>query len=214
LEKHSAYFNLLDQLKDPSCPVCAQTRLSMKNFLDSYLYEGVNDDSHWNALSAAGGWCASHARQLEGFSDGLAISLFYRHEIRKRVASLGSRPQKTGFFSKNKKIPPCPGCVYQGEVETGQIHLLALSLGEEDFWTAFEAHLGLCLPHTQATLQRLKGPQAEKFKALAGAKLEALCAELDEIVRKNDYRNTQKMGAEGDAWKRALSRVYGLAYTT
>jgi len=44
---------------------------------------------------------------------------------------------------------------------------------------------------------------------MSSLKLEALCLELDEIVRKSDYRNDEKMGLEGDAWKRALSRVYG-----
>ena len=214
LEKHSAYFNLLDQLKDPSCPVCTQTRLSLKSFLDSYLYEGVNDDSHWNALSAAGGWCAVHARHLESFSDGLAVSLFYRHEIRKRLNALGVQGKKPGFFSKKTSKTPCPACTYQAEVESGQIHLLSLSLGEAEFWKAFEAHPGLCLPHVQDTLLQLKGPVHENFKSLAIAKLETLCLELDEIVKKSDYRNTERMGSAGDAWKRALSRVYGLAYTT
>lgn len=214
LEKHTAYFNLLDQLKDRACPVCVQTRLSLKSFLDSYLYEGVNDDSHWNNLSAAGGWCACHARILENFSDGLAVSLFYRHEIRKRLNVLGKEAKKGGFFSKKKEKPPCPACVYQIEVESGQIHLLSLSLGESEFWRAFEEHPGLCLPHTQGVLMHLEGSEAEKFKVLALGKLESLCAELDEIVKKHDYRNTEKMGAEGDAWKRALSRVYGLSYST
>jgi hypothetical protein len=212
MEKHSSYFNLLAQLKDPACPVCAQARASLKNFLDSYLYEGVNDDANWNALAAAGGWCARHAKDLEGFSDGLAVSLFYRQEIRKRLKRLGEKESKPGFFSRSKAKAPCPGCVYQGEIEAGQLHLLSRALGEPEFWAAWEAHPGACIPHASALQGHMSGALAEKTAGLAQAKLEALCAELDEFVKKNDYRNTAKMGSEADAWKRALRRLYGPDY--
>lgn len=211
MEKHTSYFNLLDQLKDSDCPVCAQTRKSLQSFLDSYLYEGVNDDTNWNRLSAAGGWCARHGRQMEGFSDGLAVALFYRHLIRKRIAALGARA-KGGFFSRPARTQPCPACVYEGEIEQGQLLLLAQAMQEPEFMAAFTAHAGLCLPHSEGALGLMKEPLASRFKALAAAKLEALCAELDEIVRKSDHTVTEKMGPEGGAWKRALARVHGPKY--
>jgi hypothetical protein len=211
LEKHTAYYNLLEQLKDSACPICSQAEKSVQKFLDSYLYEGVNDDRNWNRLSAAGGWCSRHARQLEGFSDGLAVALFYRHEIRKRIQSLGER-KETGWFSKKSSIPPCPACIYQDEIEAGQAHLLVQSLGEEEFQTVFRNHPGLCLPHTTAVLGNLRGDEALRYQKSASEKLEALCVELDEIVSKSDYRASDKMGSSGDAWKRALARVYGPNY--
>jgi hypothetical protein len=208
LEKHSSYYKLLDQLQDGACPICAQAVKSVQSFLDTYLYEGVNDDSNWNRLSAAGGWCSRHGRQLEGFSDGLAVALFYRYEIRKRIKKLGEKKEK-GWFGSKSSPPPCPACVYQAEVEAGQIHLACSAMDEPEFQKALEAHPGFCLPHLEAALSALKGPQAEAFKAQSQSKLESLCAELDEIVAKSDYRNQEKMGAAGDAWKRALSRVFG-----
>jgi len=211
LEKHTAYYNLLEQFKDPACPICAQAMKSVQNFLDTYLYEGVNDDTNWNRLSAAGGWCARHGRQMEGFSDGLAVSLFYRFEIRKRVKNLGEKKGK-GWFGNAKPKPPCPACVYQAEIEASQAHLMSRALAEPEFRAALEGHPGLCLPHVEGVLRQMKGDEAGSFKELSAAKLEALCAELDEIVKKSDYQNKEKMGAEGDAWKRALARVYGPAY--
>lgn len=212
MEKHTSYYNLLEQIKDPSCPICAQAAKSVQSFLDTYLYEGVNDDSNWNRLSAAGGWCARHGRQMEGFSDGLAVALFYRHEIRKRASRLGEKAA-TGWFSKKAATPPCPACVYQAEIEASQAHLMSRALAEPEFKSAMDSHPGLCLPHGDAVLRQMAGPDAEAFKKSFAAKLEALCLELDEIVKKSDYRNDQKMGAEGDAWKRALARVYGPQYS-
>ena len=148
--------------------------------------------------------------ELEGFSDGLAVS--FRHEIRKRVETLGKPLPRKGFFS-NKKPAPCPACSYEHEIESGQVHLFSNALGEAEFAAALEAHPGLCLPHGNAALGLLKGDAREAFKKLAASKLEALCLELDEIVKKNDYRNSQKMGPEADAWKRALRRVYGPDYS-
>lgn len=213
MEKHTSYYNLLEQLRQPACPICEQVAKSLQSFLDTYLYEGVNDDANWNRLSAAGGWCARHAGQLEGFSDGLAVALFYGHEIRKRLKALGDK-KEAGWFSKKAAASPCPACVYQAEVEAGQAHLLSRALGEPEFEAALAAHPGLCLPHVEAVLRQLKGEAAQKFKATASAKVEALCLELDEIVKKSDYRNREKMGAEGDAWKRALRRVYGPHYAS
>jgi len=156
LEKHTSYFNLLEQLKDASCPICSQAAESVQSFLDTYLYEGVNDDTNWNRLSAAGGWCARHGKQMEGFSDGLAVALFYRFEIRKRIKNLGER-KAGGWFSKRAAQAPCPACVYQAEIEASQAHLLSRALGEAEFVAAMEKHPGLCLPHVESVLRQMKG---------------------------------------------------------
>jgi hypothetical protein len=207
VEKHTSYFNLLEQLKDPACPLCAQVKKSLQGFLDGYLYEGVNDDANWNRLTASKGWCSRHARDLEGFSDGLAVALFYRHLLRKK-----DEAPRPGWFRRKQDPPACPACVYQGELEEGQVRLFAGALAEPEFIQAAGAHPGLCLPHVSAVSARLKEPEKGHFLELAGRQLEALCRELDEIVKKSDYRNAEKMGKEGDAWKRALRRYYGLQY--
>jgi hypothetical protein len=208
LEKHTSYFNLLEQLKDPACPICVQVYKSLQRFLDTYLYEGVNDDTNWNRLSACGGWCSRHGRQLEAFSDGLAVALFYRHEIRKRIKNLGEKKSK-GWFAATPAAPPCPACVYQSEVESVQIRLFCSAWSESEFRQAMESHPGLCLPHIEAALSQMPSAQAGEFKAQSSLKLEALCRELDTMVAKSDYRSEGRMGAEGGAWKRALRRVFG-----
>ena len=207
MEKHTPYFNLLDLLKasPQECALCASLRSSLKSYLDTYLYEGVNDDTNWNRLAAADGWCGRHGAELETFSDGLAVALFYRFLLRRDKA----RPAaKSGWF---KKAAPaaCPACKHEAELEAGLARLFTGAWEHDEFKAAFEAGGGLCLPHQQSVAGAMSGDHAEAFVAANAAKTEALCAELDEIVRKNDHRNTEKMGSEGDAWKRALRRALG-----
>ncbi|MBN1920116.1 MAG: hypothetical protein JW892_02630, partial [Anaerolineae bacterium] len=72
---------------------------------------------------------------------------------------------------------------------------------------------GLCLPHLRLTLQA-SGPAAG-YRALLTAQREAwsaLMAELDEFIRKNDYRfQHEPMGDERDAWLRALDALVGVS---
>lgn len=215
MEKHSAYFNLLEALRqDPDCPICGQTAKAMRGFLDSYLYEGVVDDGHWNRLVASSGWCARHAHALEGFSDGLAVSLFYRHLLRLGVKAL-SRPKNLWQRWFASKPLPCPACEHETQMEAGLLRLLTEAAGEQEFWEALCAHSGPCLPHAQALVDGsghlIRARRAELILLLQ-AKLEALCAELDEFVRKSDHQSSERMGAEAGAWKRALRRTYGPRY--
>jgi hypothetical protein len=209
MEKHTAYYNLIEQLSREGCPVCEQVLESLTSFLDSYLYEGVNDRDNWNHLVASDGYCPRHCSMMEGFSDGLAVSLFYGHLYKERLKGLG-KSEKRGLFA-SKKIEPCPACTYEAEIESTQVLLFTQAMGESDFREAYEKNDGLCLLHTRQACA-LAGDHVEPLKVLAQKKLGPVIAELDEYVRKSDHRNTEKMGAEGAAWKQALRKFYGIRY--
>ena len=76
MEKHRAYFELLDRLPKGGCAICGAVRAGMDSYLKGYLEEGVTDEDNWGALKAAQGWCSRHAVQLEAEADGLAVALF------------------------------------------------------------------------------------------------------------------------------------------
>jgi hypothetical protein len=210
MEKHTAYYNLIEQLELPGCPVCEQVSQSMRAFLDSYLYESVNDRDGWNRLVASDGYCARHCSMMEDFSDGLAVSLFYGHLYKESLKQLGKK-EKEGLFSFKKDREPCPACVYEADIEAGQIRLFIKAMGEAEFLKAYESSNGLCLLHTrQACLA--SGAPLKALKTMAAKKLGPLIAEMDEYVRKSDHRNSEKMGPEGDGWRRALKRFHGIRY--
>jgi len=221
MEKHTAYFNLLDQAKKPGCPVCAQVAASVRAHLDTYLYESVTAEETWDKLVACKGYCARHSRELESFSDGLAVSLFYRHLLRLDLKALKPGPPEAPgalsklFGHKGKAAPVglCPGCEHELEMERQQTRLMALALEEPEFWAAWHARSaqpgdGLCLEHLRSVLAQA-GPRGGEFWALERSRFEALALELDEYVRKSDHECKEKMGQEGDAWRRVLQSYRG-----
>ncbi len=46
MEKHTAYYELLKQLAQPACPVCALAARRTHAFLERYLEEGVVPRGH------------------------------------------------------------------------------------------------------------------------------------------------------------------------
>ena len=210
MEKHTAYFNLLEQLAKPGCPVCAQVRGSLESFLDSYLYEGVTDRDNWNRLVASDGYCARHCSMLEKFSDGLAVALFYSHLVGLRLEGLGRESKKGGWFSA-KKETRCPACDYEADTEDSQVRLLVRAMEESEFRDAYRKNDGVCLLHARQAAAHA-GPGAEAVKELVRKNLGSLVDELNEFVRKSDHRNDEKMGPEGDSWQRVLRRFHGIRY--
>ena len=50
----------------------------------------------------------------------------------------------------------------------------------------------------------------DTLRDIARERYAVLRAELDEFIRKNDYRfQSEGMGAEGDSWKRAVGLMTG-----
>src|SRR5580692_1177245 len=121
MEKHRAYFELLDRLPLGGCSVCGAVRAGMDSYLRTYLEEGVTDEQNWGALKAAEGWCARHARQLEAKADGLAVALFYGHLLEQSLGQLkggeGKLERLMAVLSAGKAAP-CPGCLREHESES------------------------------------------------------------------------------------------------
>lgn len=217
MEKHRAYFELLDRLPQGGCCVCGAVAVGMDSYLNGYLEEGVTDEANWGALKTAQGWCGRHARRLEAKADGLAVALFYGHLLEEALSrSLGglSALDRLKDSLAPRKSAPCPGCRREREAEEGHCHLMAQAAGEAEAQALMRPHLELCLPHFRMSLRRAKGPAAAFLRQDQGGKLRALRAELELFVRKtsHDGRGREPLGVEADSWKRALRRWYGLSW--
>jgi|GEM_PF-2294708 hypothetical protein len=217
MEKHRAYYELLDRLPQGGCSICHAVGVGMDSYLNSYLEEGVTDEDNWGALKAAHGWCGRHARRLEAKADGLAVSLFYGHLIDEALTqSLGawSALGRLKDALSSTKAAPCPGCQRERESEAGHCHLMAQAAGEPEAQAPMRLHLQLCLPHFRESLRRAEGAGADFLRDDQGGKLKALRAELELFVRKTSHDGGvhEPLGPEADSWKRALKRWYGLHY--
>ena len=223
MEKHTAYYELLKQLNQAACPICALAGRRTHAFLDRYLEEGVVHEDTWDRLAASGGWCGRHALEIRGFDDGLAVALFYGHLLKEKISILRQGkpllPQVPGQGASPGLIErlrgaeaqlACPACGIQQETERTQAHLVAKALGEPEAVAAMQAHPGFCLSHVDMVLARAAETDKAAFIVQQSSKLETLAAELELFVRRSAHGSTEALGAEQDAWKRALQRYYGL----
>ncbi|MBI3763863.1 MAG: hypothetical protein HY260_18620, partial [Chloroflexi bacterium] len=70
---------------------------------------------------------------------------------------------------------------------------------------------GLCLAHLRRALELTRSESAfETLVTLERERLTAFLAELDEFLRKNDYRfRDEGFGPEGNSWRRAIAWIVG-----
>ena len=104
----------------------------------------------------------------------------------------------------------CPMCAERPRVEAPLIAGLLRNFADAEFAAAFEACGGLCRVHLVNTLRAADSPTARALAARQAAAWRRLEAELDEFIRKHDYRfQGEVLDAERDVWRRALQLTSG-----
>ena len=230
-----SYYDLRDALAQPGRPVGCLMARDTERYLDSLLWESVNDPGVRHKLRQAQGFCHEHAWQLSraGVSLGVAILM---HDVLGSVlkAMESARFQTLPALSLRRaqeSLDPsqpvaatadlvarlsaraeCPACIQAGQMEG--IYLSTLSehlLGEDGLLAAHEVSDGLCLPRFRRTLACLRDEAV--FRALLAAPWTVwgrLVEHLGEFIRKNDTRfRDEPWGDESDVWLRALGAVTG-----
>jgi hypothetical protein len=203
---------------------------AVDRYLTSLLRERVTDVDERQRLRDARGLCNAHAWQLQSGGGALGISLIYRDilntltlalepgvdvqgSLRARLLPGEGSPQRAAAALARRLAPtaPCPAC---GEYQVNErlaVGALLDYLRREEFVACYRQGDGLCLQHLLATLERAR--EAEPLREIVAVQLRVdagLRAELDEFIRKNDYRfRDERMGAEGDAWVRAIGLAAG-----
>ena len=78
---------------------------------------------------------------------------------------------------------------------------------------AYVAAGGLCLPHFRIALSHAGGGASRTLAQWQAATWRQLRGELDELIRKHDYRfaDEKVTEAEADAWQRAVAALVGAA---
>ena len=222
---HSLFYDLREALAGPECAVCSLLRRSMRRYIDAISYEGVGDRRVRDVIRAARGFCPEHGRMLRDAHDVLGSAIVHRDvlgtfaaqlaEARYQPPSLETRLRRA--VRRQREVDalaaerPCPACVYLEEQD--EVYGTALLKHVADGTLVADLHdsAGLCVPHLRAALRR--APDAQTFDRLREAQLavwQRLAAELDEFIRKQDYRFTDEpSGAESDSWSRAIGLVSG-----
>jgi len=232
--KFIAYFELQDACKGEGCPVCfLVAKISLRS-LDNLMWERVNDPSTRRDLVASRGFCNWHAwmiLQVPHSQSGTAI--LHEHLVREQTDTLKRlrrtrhpiRPWERLFrrlFSAvdaptaviwRQGKAPCPICTHVRSFEATYLQTCLEYMTDLDFQRSFEASFGLCVPHLNLAVSL--HPEHPNLPALFKqqlAKMEALRVDLQEFIRKQDYRfRKEPMGNEGTAWRRSIELLTGKA---
>jgi len=243
--KHSVYHELLDACAKGGCPACTLTLAAVTHYLESIIYEHVNDPEFRDAVVASRGYCNSHSWRLREMRVALGVALIYRdvvrdaaEEIARRAGSGDGRPDVFGSASGRRQgrgvrdwlaaragVRPgdahgeprddphraCPACKERDRSEGLYLGALLDNVGDERVAQGLRDAGGLCLVHLDRLVATARDAAAlDTLLALQRECLLRLNAELDEFIRKNDYRFAHEgMGAEANSWVRALETVAG-----
>ena len=225
------YFDLLDAFKQPGCPVCFLSGNSVRRYLDGLFYEYVNDPVARDSLLNGNGFCAEHAGLLldTRIADALGASIIYRNIVKiilenfpkpssaSKLSSVLNHSKErarliSNFISASNILGRCPACEQREASVDRALDGLSKSLDDESLQFAFQRSDGLCFLHLAKLLDRTESPENVKFLlSHTQNKLETLLSEMDELIRKNDYR-FQSEGIterEGRAWRKAMRMISG-----
>jgi hypothetical protein len=104
----------------------------------------------------------------------------------------------------------CPMCAERPRIEAPLIMGLLHNLRDASFAAAFESSAGLCRVHLAGALRAADAAAARSLAALQAAIWRRLEADLDEFIRKHDYRfQGEAFDVERDVWRRALQTTSG-----
>ena len=223
--RHAGEHDLIAAFGMAGCPVCRLASEAVDAYLTAVCYEQVNDLDLRAQLRAAGGFCRPHAhRFLRQRLGQLASAIVYRdvlntargrirqHQPSRGGASflgglLGSRGGRKGVATGG--APNCPACAALVEAEERHVGTLLSRVAKPEVLAKYRAGEGLCLPHLDRALEA-DGDGARLLAEIAVENLGTIVAELDEYVRKHDYRfQDESLAGSEDVPRRAIERAVG-----
>jgi hypothetical protein len=189
----------------------------VRSYLDSMLYEKVNDIEVRAELRQARGYCNNHAWMLtEGRGVVLGVAII-QHDIVNAVLEAtdvasrgrGVRRDAERILQGLRPGAECPACAHRQKMEDMAIQTLLKHLDDRRLVEALAETSGLCLPHFSRALELVEeSAQLRRLQEFQREALEGLRDELAELIRKHDHRFAgEALGEEGDSWLRATGIV-------
>jgi hypothetical protein len=147
----------------------------------------------------------------------LGTAIVYRDVLNDLIAALEDTGSESGGLFGRRGAGPlpepklqCPACEIAEDEARRTGDVLRSNLGEAEIEQAYRLAGGLCLPHLREVLGRARGRETATLRSWQLAACRDLRGQLDELIRKHDYRfQGEPIGAEGDAWVRAVAQVVG-----
>ncbi len=231
VNQSATYQQLQLALKKVGCPICQLGQQTGHGYLDSILWESVNDPGTRAKLTESLGFCGRHTRETLTFAgEKLGVAIIQRavlQEVARRLPVASAMPQRTILqriqdqWRNQPDAPqadsplnptcPCPACVQQAAGEKRALHVLLEHL-QQDLDEPLRSAGGLCLPHLQDALEECRQPEiAAALIQIQQAVWQDLGTHLSEFIRKNDHRFQGEKITEGEraAVDRAVAALTG-----
>jgi hypothetical protein len=214
VERNITFFKVLEAFQtEKECAFCKLEADAIYAYFDAILYEAVNDPKVRLELAKSHGYCHRHAHFLLNMRDSLGVAILYQDQV-KIFLDLFTKKAGNELSRDTQRYNidgTCPACCNQMETRQRYINTLIEVWHEPEMKTAFEASSGLCIPHITIFLETVKDPAIqERLFILERTNLTGLWNELQEFIRKHDYRYTDEpYGKESDSWIRAIKKLTG-----
>ena len=176
-------------------------------------------------LRDARGPCYVHAWRMAGRRGAvLGTAIVYRDVINtlakeleapeKRSLLGGKGPLGRGALPQRlAATESCPACSLEQDAVRRAIKTLLKHVNDADIAESYVAAGGLCLPHFTETLTHANGAASQSLADWQAAAFRRLRDELDELIRKHDYRFSGETITEQEAvaWTRVVAAAVGEA---
>ncbi len=197
--RHTPFFNLLETLRQRGCPFCALAVAAGRRYLETTLYEFVNDAKVRRTLVDSRGFCREHARSLHAMADPPGIALLHErllHELLEAPAARLFRPPRA----------PCPACLYAEDAVRSAMGTFLDSLDEPEISDYCRSSPGICLPHraAMANLSR-KSTVRHLLAEIARRRLHRLLEDVRRLAQERNATLTQRPDPSRTSYDRVWS---------
>lgn len=210
MEKDIVYHALKDCMKGEACPICAQTETNLRSTMRSVLYESMTDVEIRDTIKNARGFCRHHSNLFLEEGDALNHAIVYGDALRSALQDVVA-----GDYKYYEDRQSCYFCDMAKVSEAAYIKACWEAFHDEEFFSAYEQGGLLCMVHLHAmeSASEQEKNGEETYLKLAQTtidKYQIMIRQLDEIIRKSDYRNLQEEWTEGEktAWRRAVHIIH------
>jgi hypothetical protein len=214
---------LAEMVGPDRCPLCRFRIDDERRFLDSILWESVNDRIFRARLEKGGGFCRAHAAQIleadrrsTGSSLGAAILLAAGLRARARELSdmtRGWRRHAARSIADARRKPDCPVCAQVAATEAHAAARLA-TLAAEPAWAEALGTAGFCLVDLltvwAAAAASDEGQQAwAPVGAAQLARLQEVLARLDGFIDNSSHDRMHLLSEDESRSLREATAILG-----